>query len=284
MGAWIEIGDADAMYMYLSDAIMDSPDKFNIYQAMVDAGIFIPDPLKDAIEAAKTEAKTALSGLLQSMKQNAMELFGAGIDINVPVRTSYDLQAGAPLSNAAISNLQSQSLDWVGASKGVSGGSKSTNKTTSKTTTKITPKTSNKSSGSKNTSGKMRSGLQRNAVGGIFDTPQVGWYAEAGSGEALIPLDGSKRAVSLWEQAGLLLGVPSGAESKEDKTFRPTVSGSGNSEKEAGAQTVQINFSPVYHFDGNTSKQEAQETVKMSFEDFKKMMGQYIRENKRLAF
>lgn len=269
-------GDADAMYMYLSGAIMDSPDKFNIYQAMVDAGIFIPDPLKDAIEAAKTEAQTALNGLLQSMKQNAMELFGAGIDINVPVRTSYDLQAGAPLSNAAISNLQSQSLDWVGASsRSSSGRSKSTSKTTTKTSTK--------KSGSKNTSGKMRSGLQRNAVGGIFDTPQVGWYAEAGSSEALIPLDGSKRAVSLWEQAGLLLGVPSGAESKEDKTFRPTVSGSGSSEKEADAQTVQIIFSPVYHFEG-TSKPEVQDAVKMSFEDFKKMMGQYIRENKRLTF
>lgn len=274
-------GDADAMYMYLSDAIMDSPDKFNIYQAMVDAGIFIPDPLKDAIEAAKTEAKTALSGLLQSMKQNAMELFGAGIDINVPVRTSYDLQAGAPLSNAAISNLQSQSLDWVGASSRSSSGR---SKSTSKTTTKTTTKTRTKNSGSKNTSGKMRSGLQRNAVGGIFDTPQVGWYAEAGSSEALIPLDGSKRAVSLWEQAGLLLGVPSGAESKEDKTFRPTVSGSGSSEKEADAQTVQIIFSPVYHFEGDTSKPEVQDAVKMSFEDFKKMMGQYIRENKRLTF
>lgn len=274
-------GDADAMYMYLSDAIMDSPDKFNIYQAMVDAGIFIPDPLKDAIEAAKTEAKTALSVLLQSMKQNAMELFGAGIDINVPVRTSYDLQAGAPLSNAAISNLQSQSLDWVGASSRSSSGR---SKSTSKTTTKTTTKTSTKSSGSKNTSGKMRSGLQRNAVGGIFDTPQVGWYAEAGSSEALIPLDGSKRAVSLWEQAGLLLGVPSGAESKEDKTFRPTVSESGSSEKEADAQTVQIIFSPVYHFEGDTSKPEVQDAVKMSFDDFKKMMGQYIRENKRLTF
>lgn len=130
----------------------------------------------------------------------------------------------------------------------------------------------------------MRSGLQRNAVGGIFDTPQVGWYAEAGSSEALIPLDGSKRAVSLWEQAGLLLGVSSGAESKEDKTFRPTVSGSGSSEKEADAQTVQIIFSPVYHFEGDTSKPEVQDAVKMSFEDFKKMMGQYIRENKRLTF
>lgn len=132
-------------------------------------------------------------GLLQSMKQNAMELFGAGIDINVPVRTSYDLQAGAPLSNAAISNLQSQSLDWVGASSRSSSGR---SKSTSKTTTKTTTKTRTKNSGSKNTSGKMRSGLQRNAVGGIFDTPQVGWYAEAGNSEALIPLDGSKRAMS----------------------------------------------------------------------------------------
>lgn len=278
-------GDADAMYMYLTDAITNSPDKENIYQAMVDAGIFIPDPLNDAMEAAaenvKRETQKTFSDLKQAIQQDIMGIFGVGFDVNVPVRTSYDLQAGAPLSNAAISNLQSQSLDWVGASSKSSSGS---SKSTSKTTTKTTTKTSTKSSGSKNTSGTMRSGLQRNAVGGIFDTPQVGWYAEAGSSEAIIPLDGSKHAVSLWEQAGLLLGVPSGVESKENKTFRPTVSGSGNSEKEADAQTVQIIFSPTYHLEGDASKQEIQDVAKMSFEDFKKMMGQYIRENKRLAF
>ena len=282
-------GDADAMYMYLTDAITNSSDKENIYQAMVDAGIFIPDPLNNAMTAAaenvKRETQKTFSDLKQTIQQDIMGIFGVGFDVNIPVRTRYDVEATsdvAPmLSDKAIANYQSQSLDWVGASSRSSSGR---SKSTSKTTTKTTTKTRTKNSGSKNTSGKMRSGLQRNAVGGIFDTPQVGWYAEAGNSEALIPLDGSKRAVSLWEQAGLLLGVPSGAESKEDKTFRPTVSGSGSPEKEADAQTVQIIFSPVYHFEGDTSKPEVQDAVKMSFEDFKKMMGQYIRENKRLTF
>lgn len=45
------------------------------------------------------------------------------------------------------------------------------------------------------------------AAGGIFTRPYLTWVAEAGSAEAIVPLDGSKRAVGLWEQAGKMLGV-----------------------------------------------------------------------------
>lgn len=45
------------------------------------------------------------------------------------------------------------------------------------------------------------------AAGGIFTHPYLTWVAEAGSAEAIVPLDGSKRAVGLWEQAGQMLGV-----------------------------------------------------------------------------
>ena len=45
------------------------------------------------------------------------------------------------------------------------------------------------------------------ALGGIFSSPYLTWVAEAGYPEAIIPLDGSKRGIELWEKAGSMLGV-----------------------------------------------------------------------------
>lgn len=44
------------------------------------------------------------------------------------------------------------------------------------------------------------------ALGGIFDEPHLGIVAEAGP-ESIIPLDGSERSMSLFEQTGEMLGV-----------------------------------------------------------------------------
>lgn len=44
------------------------------------------------------------------------------------------------------------------------------------------------------------------ALGGIFDEPHLGIVAEAGP-ESIIPLDGSERSISLFEQTGEMLGV-----------------------------------------------------------------------------
>ena len=44
------------------------------------------------------------------------------------------------------------------------------------------------------------------ALGGIFDEPHLGIVAEAGP-ESIIPLDGSDRSLSLFEQTGEMLGV-----------------------------------------------------------------------------
>lgn len=60
------------------------------------------------------------------------------------------------------------------------------------------------------------------ADGGIFDTPHVAWFAEEGP-EAAIPLDGSDRAIDLWERTGRLMGLydepletPDGSYSSDD--------------------------------------------------------------------
>lgn len=51
------------------------------------------------------------------------------------------------------------------------------------------------------------------ALGGIFDEPHFGIVAEAGP-ESIIPLDGSDRSLSLFEQTGEMLGVLNSGEGK----------------------------------------------------------------------
>lgn len=59
------------------------------------------------------------------------------------------------------------------------------------------------------------------AEGGIFNRPHLAWFAEKGP-EAAIPLDGSRRALGLWAQAGKALGV-GGASGGGDVTVHFTV-------------------------------------------------------------
>lgn len=266
-------GNADALYMYMTDKIMNSPEKINIYQSMVDSGMFIPDPLNSEIESAKKYSYRKFDELLQSMRQSALELFGAGIDVTVPVRTQYDVQGGdAPLSNSAISKQQSTDMGWLNTSKNSSGNAKATSKTTkTKSTSKKTPSTT------------KRTGFTKNALGGIYDEPTYGLFGEAGP-EAIIPLNNTEHAKSLWEQAGVALGIPTNNPSKEDPAFRlQNVQSSGQSTTESNS--VQCIFSPVYHFGNSaTSKEEVKTATRESFDEWKKYMQQYQKENRRLNF
>ncbi|MBY0088394.1 phage tail tape measure protein [Brevibacillus brevis] len=60
------------------------------------------------------------------------------------------------------------------------------------------------------------------ANGGILTRPHIGMVAEAGP-EAVIPLNGSRRAASLWQQAGDALGMS------------------------RGGTVIHLNYSPVFH-------------------------------------
>lgn len=45
------------------------------------------------------------------------------------------------------------------------------------------------------------------AEGGYFESPHLAWIAEGGSGEYVIPMDGSERSKEMWSDAGKMLGV-----------------------------------------------------------------------------
>ena len=70
--------------------------------------------------------------------------------------------------------------------------------------------------------------IASNALGGIYSRGAfLTTFAEE-SDEAAIPLDGSARAVGLWQQTGRLLGVSGGGGTSISVTFAPVINGGGN--------------------------------------------------------
>ncbi|OYO43056.1 hypothetical protein CG709_20410, partial [Lachnotalea glycerini] len=129
--------------------------------------------------------------------------------------------------------------------------------------------------------------LDGHADGGIFHTPHIAWFAEDGP-EAAIPLDGSQRAISLWETAGEMLGVYSDYNmlSKED-SFSSLSDGleaaeTTNYNSQSGAH---ITYSPTLQFYGGTpNKQDIVEAGRMSQDEFNSMMQRYEKDIGRLCF
>ena len=89
------------------------------------------------------------------------------------------------------------------------------------------------------------------ARGGIFSSPYLTWVAEAGSPEAIVPLDGSSRAYALWQKAGKMLGVmPTASTAVNDNAASAspmTVSAPiGNS------NSINMTFNPTINVSGGT--------------------------------
>lgn len=107
--------------------------------------------------------------------------------------------------------------------------------------------------------------VEKHAEGGIFDQPHFGLLAEAGP-EAYVPLDKSKRSVSIWQQAGQALGV---------------LGGGGGAQPQQAAQP--ITYSPTYQIYG-ADEQTVRKATRDDQERFEMMMARYLRDQQRLAF
>ena len=106
-------------------------------------------------------------------------------------------------------------------------------------------------------------GIQKHAEGGIFDEPHFGVLAEAGP-EAYVPLDKSKRSISIWQQAGQILGTWNGT-TQAQQVPQP------------------ITYSPVYQIYG-ADEQTVKNATRDDQERFEMMMKRYLKDQQRLAF
>lgn len=111
--------------------------------------------------------------------------------------------------------------------------------------------------------------IDSNAEGGIVRSKELSWLAENGP-EAVIPLDGSSSAQSLWESAGRLMGMQSAVD-------RYDLSDMG--------MEYTISFNPTYQFYGGTpSRQDMVDAASISQEEFDSHMEQYFKTHRRMAF
>ena len=113
--------------------------------------------------------------------------------------------------------------------------------------------------------------INGHANGGFVWNRELSWLGEKGP-EAVIPLDGSSRATSLWENTGKLLGMGSIADRYD---FSGVASGNG----------TRIEYSPTLQFYGEApSRQDLDDALRMSQDEFEAMMEQYLKRNSRVAF
>ena len=132
--------------------------------------------------------------------------------------------------------------------------------------------------GIKRLTGSVGSGntIKKHAEGGILTDPHLGLVAEDGP-EAIIPLDGSNRAKSIWEQAGEALGLLS-----DSAGSGGSFSGTGSDSENTGGSTVyQIYYSPVYQGADEAAMRRVSEE---GYRDFQEYMARYAKDNRRLSF
>jgi hypothetical protein len=106
------------------------------------------------------------------------------------------------------------------------------------------------------------------ADGGLATSPELTWFAENGP-EMAIPIDGSRNAISLWEQTGRLLGMDSVLDSME---------------LDGGDSSTSIEYKPTLQFYGEApTKEDLTDALKVSQDEFESLMEKYLKTHGRVS-
>lgn len=112
-----------------------------------------------------------------------------------------------------------------------------------------------------------------NAYGGIYPRGEFLTTFAEDSPEAAIPLDGSHRAISLWETTGHMLGVSDKPQIKSINIPQP--------QRE---NNVTVEFSPNITIQGNADKATMQQTMQLTVDQLKRMLADIARDQRRLSY
>ena len=75
------------------------------------------------------------------------------------------------------------------------------------------------------------------ATGGIFNREHIARFAEGNKAEAVIPLEANRsQGISLWKQAGEMLGMTTGSSGSITATYSPNITIQGNTDAQTIAQ------------------------------------------------
>lgn len=105
------------------------------------------------------------------------------------------------------------------------------------------------------------------ADGGIVNGLELSWLGERGP-ESVIPLDGSRRAVSLWQQAGDIL-------SRKSSFDTSSMASNGG---------AVITYSPNIVINGNASREDVLSANREAQDEFEYRMNQWLKNNRRVSF
>lgn len=108
-----------------------------------------------------------------------------------------------------------------------------------------------------------------NATGGIYNRGSFLTTFAEDSPEAAIPIDGSRRALGLWQETGRRLGA---------------LNASGIAPQKSGTRSTTINFAPQITIQGNADKSTMESAMKDAVSDLRRMLKDLQRDERRLSY
>ena len=125
-------------------------------------------------------------------------------------------------------------------------------------------------------------GVEHHASGGLMSRPTLSWFAEE-SPEMAIPIDGSARSRSLWEETGRLLGAYE--ENNYSKTYDAMAQHISSTPSVSGAMSGSAPvYQPIMNFYGSASREDVEAVTQAGFEQFREWYERLMYEQARTAF
>ena len=243
-------GDWEGLSRKAGEILVRSPEQSFLIESARQQGAKIPEATAGEIKETYPELESAVREMLTVLKVN----LETGVDAEVPL--FLDLKPFTTLKGQSeVADMKRKAVRQLNASADLKFG---------KSTPKLLPKN-----------------LPGHAEGGIFDTPHIAAFAEKGP-EAVVPLDGSQKAISIWQEAGKILGA---YEKNSYSWIYETISGGW---RESGETAVggygMPAFQPVVNIYGNTRREDVSDGLIMTFEVWKEYMERYEDGRRRVSF
>ncbi|MBE5917816.1 MAG: phage tail tape measure protein [Pseudobutyrivibrio ruminis] len=245
-------GDQDAIYALLGDSIKNDERYTDIIAAAQGAGALIPESFMEGMTTP--ENMSEIESTTEMVRQKIKEGLENGT-IDSTITINMQLVADVNTEQAKVNRMVQRTTDKL------TGSMDSFPAPTTETWAGVPYADPN---------------IDHNANGGIINSTELSWLAEDGP-EAVIPLDGSENALSLWQRVGQLLGV------RTDRAG-DALAALSNSSNTSNGQGIQVNFSPNIVIQGNASKEEVSSALTMSIDQLREMLDEIKREDSRVSF
>ncbi len=243
-------GDWEGLQGTAGEILARSSDQSFLIEAARQQGAEIPEATAGEIKEAYPELERTVREMLAVLKVN----LETGVDAEVPVFLNLKPVTTSE-GQAELADMKKGAVQKLNASNTLRFGSSAP---------KLIPEN-----------------LPGHAEGGIFDTPHIAMFAEDGP-EAVVPLNGSQEALSIWQEAGKILGA---YEKNSYSRIYESISGGW---RENGGTAVggygAPAFQPVVNIYGNASREDVSAGLMMTFEKWKEYMERYEDGRRRVSF